>query len=202
MRLGALLPRGGGAQSRVRNALARASRAAAAVLPYNLSLEVLPGAPLYRDPASLARWLCQALVVRGVAAVLAFPASRRELLQVDFAAAFLDIPFISIRQEPEEQEGDPGDDVDEPPMPFRTWVSLLRPSFSRASTARGRLSSRAAAVEKRAEQGKAVVPFEGCWEPPCAGTVYLRGGRFLGRGDGAVSDCCGPLVDSCGALLL
>lgn len=123
VRLGALLPRGGGAQSRVRNALARASRAAAAALPYNLSLEVLPGAPLYRDPASLARWLCQALVVRGVAAVLAFPASRRELLQVDFAAAFLDIPFISIRQEPEQE----GDDVDEPPMPFRTRVSLLRP---------------------------------------------------------------------------
>ncbi|XP_032070196.1 glutamate receptor ionotropic, NMDA 3B [Thamnophis elegans] len=121
VKLGALLPRGGGAQSRVRNALARASRAAAAVLPYNLSLEVLPGAPLYRDPASLARWLCQVLVVRGVAAVLAFPATRRELLQVDFAAAFLDIPFISIRQEPEEQEGQPGDDADEPPMPFRTW---------------------------------------------------------------------------------
>uniref|UniRef100_A0A8D2L3K7 Glutamate receptor n=1 Tax=Varanus komodoensis TaxID=61221 RepID=A0A8D2L3K7_VARKO len=71
---------------RVRNALARAGRAAAAALPYNLSLEVVPGAPGHRDPASLARWLCQALVVRGVAAVVAFPASRRELLQLDAAA--------------------------------------------------------------------------------------------------------------------
>ncbi|XP_061457822.1 glutamate receptor ionotropic, NMDA 3B [Rhineura floridana] len=107
VRLGALLP-AGGADSRVRNALARASRAAA--LPYNLSLEVVPGAPRHRDPASLARWLCQALVVRGVAAVLAFPASRRELLQLDAAAAFLEIPFLSVREEEELAT----------PMPFRT----------------------------------------------------------------------------------
>ncbi|KAJ6664299.1 hypothetical protein lerEdw1_008518 [Lerista edwardsae] len=113
VRLGALLPRSAGAQSRVRNALARASRAAAAALPYNLSLEVLPGAPRYRDPASLARWLCQALVVRGVAAVLAFPGTRQELLQLDFAAAFLEIPFISIVELDEEE-------AEEPPMPFRT----------------------------------------------------------------------------------
>ncbi|XP_053151139.1 glutamate receptor ionotropic, NMDA 3B isoform X1 [Hemicordylus capensis] len=124
VRLGALLPRGAGAQqSRVRSALARASRAAAAALPYNLSLEVLPGAPQHRDPASLARWLCQALVVRGVAAVLAFPASRRELLQLDFAAAFLEIPFVSIvqRQEEEEEEEEEGEEgaQQEPPMPFR-----------------------------------------------------------------------------------
>lgn len=134
VRLGALLPRSAGAQSRVRNALARASRAAAAALPYNLSLEVLPGAPRYRDPASLARWLCQALVVRGVAAVLAFPGTRQELLQLDFAAAFLEIPFISIVEQDEE-------DAEEPPMPFRTRVSPARASFLTcgASAARGSL---------------------------------------------------------------
>ncbi|XP_074834239.1 glutamate receptor ionotropic, NMDA 3B [Carettochelys insculpta] len=95
VRLGALLPLGG-AQSRVRSALARASRASR--FPYNLSLEILPGAPRERDPASLARWLCQALVVRGVAAVLAFPRSREELLLLDFLAAFLEIPFLSLAE--------------------------------------------------------------------------------------------------------
>ncbi|XP_072834179.2 glutamate receptor ionotropic, NMDA 3B isoform X2 [Pogona vitticeps] len=121
VRLGALLPRGsaGSAQpGRVRNALARASRLAAAALPYNLSLEVLPGAPGDRDPSSLARWLCQALVVRGVAAVLAFPASRRELLQLDFAASFLEIPFLSIEREPEEEEEEE-EESEDTPMPFR-----------------------------------------------------------------------------------
>ncbi|XP_063003182.1 glutamate receptor ionotropic, NMDA 3B [Elgaria multicarinata webbii] len=120
VRLGALLPRGGAAgapSQRVRNALARAGRAAAAAaLPYNLSLEVVPGAPRHRDPASLARWLCEALVVRGVAAVLAFPAGRRELLQLDAAAAFLEIPFVTIIEEEEEDD----DDAGEPPMPFRS----------------------------------------------------------------------------------
>ncbi|XP_067415168.1 glutamate receptor ionotropic, NMDA 3B [Emydura macquarii macquarii] len=95
VRLGALLP-AGGAQSRVRSALARASRASR--LPYNLSLELVPGAPRERDPASLARWLCQALVVQGLAAVLAFPQSRAELLQLDFFSAFLEIPFVSLRE--------------------------------------------------------------------------------------------------------
>uniref|UniRef100_A0A8D0GDW7 Glutamate receptor n=1 Tax=Sphenodon punctatus TaxID=8508 RepID=A0A8D0GDW7_SPHPU len=95
VRLGALLPPLGGAQSRVRSALARASRGVT-WLPYNLSLETVPGAPQDRDPESLARWLCQALVVQGVAAVLAFPQSREELLQLEFISAFLEIPFISI----------------------------------------------------------------------------------------------------------
>ncbi|NXX87330.1 NMD3B protein, partial [Urocolius indicus] len=49
-----------------------------------------------RDPASLARWLCGALVMRGVVAVLALPRSRRELLQLDFFAAALQIPFVSL----------------------------------------------------------------------------------------------------------
>ncbi|XP_026510842.1 glutamate receptor ionotropic, NMDA 3B [Terrapene carolina triunguis] len=93
VRLGALLPLGG-AQGRVRSALARASRAT--WFPYNLSLEIVPGAPRERDPASLARWLCQALVVQKVAAVLAFPQSREELLQLEFLSAFLEIPFLSV----------------------------------------------------------------------------------------------------------
>ncbi|NXW75475.1 NMD3B protein, partial [Hirundo rustica] len=49
-----------------------------------------------RDPGSLARWLCGALAGRGVAAVLALPRSRRELLQLDFLAASLQVPFVSI----------------------------------------------------------------------------------------------------------
>ncbi|XP_014814052.1 PREDICTED: glutamate receptor ionotropic, NMDA 3B [Calidris pugnax] len=64
--------------------------------PGSLSLEVVAGAPAARDPGSLARWLCGALVVRGVAAVLALPRSRRELLQLDFLAAALQIPFLSL----------------------------------------------------------------------------------------------------------
>ncbi|CAI5798784.1 Hypothetical predicted protein [Podarcis lilfordi] len=127
VRLGALLPRAGEAESRARNALARASRTATSALPYNLSLEVVSGAPRQRDPASLARWLCQALVVRGVAAVLAFPASRRELLQLDFAAAFLEIPFISIREEEEEEEEEEGrgGQSAKTPMPFRSRSKSL-----------------------------------------------------------------------------
>ncbi|XP_025894554.1 glutamate receptor ionotropic, NMDA 3B, partial [Nothoprocta perdicaria] len=39
---------------------------------------------------------CAALVARGVAAVLAVPRSRRELLQLDFLAAALQLPFLSV----------------------------------------------------------------------------------------------------------
>ncbi|NXI48251.1 NMD3B protein, partial [Galbula dea] len=49
-----------------------------------------------RDPGSLARWLCGTLSGRGVAAVLALPRSRRELLQLDFLSATLQIPFVSL----------------------------------------------------------------------------------------------------------
>ncbi|XP_028906423.1 glutamate receptor ionotropic, NMDA 3B [Ornithorhynchus anatinus] len=96
VRLGALLPRGGGQQARLRAALARASRAAP--LPYNLSLDVAAGAPpgSERDPASLAGWLCRALVAQGVAAVLAFPESRAELLQLHFLAVSLETPVLSV----------------------------------------------------------------------------------------------------------
>ncbi|XP_053320641.1 glutamate receptor ionotropic, NMDA 3B [Spea bombifrons] len=94
VRLGALLPLAGQSQSRIHNFLSRISRSS--LLPYNLSLEVVSGAPRERDPASLARWLCQALVAQGVAAVLAFPQSQEELLQLEFLSSFLEVPFLSI----------------------------------------------------------------------------------------------------------
>uniref|UniRef100_A0A8C5R0E5 Glutamate receptor n=1 Tax=Leptobrachium leishanense TaxID=445787 RepID=A0A8C5R0E5_9ANUR len=94
VRLGALLPISGQSQSRIQNVLSRISRSS--LLPYNLSLEVVSGAPRERDPASLARWLCQALVAQGVAAIFAFPQSQEELLQLEFLSSFLEVPFLSI----------------------------------------------------------------------------------------------------------
>ncbi|XP_035425857.2 glutamate receptor ionotropic, NMDA 3B [Cygnus atratus] len=98
VRLGALLPPA--APGRVRAALAGAAAgpggAGGAALPPNRSLELVAGAPAARDPGSLARWLCGALGGRGVAAVLAVPRSRRELLQLDFLAAALRVPFVSV----------------------------------------------------------------------------------------------------------
>lgn len=101
VRLGALLPPAP-ARARLRAALARAAGtgpgggSGGVTLPHNLSLEVVGGGPAARDPGSLARWLCGALAGRGVAAVLALPRSRRELLQLDFLAAALQVPFVSI----------------------------------------------------------------------------------------------------------
>ncbi|XP_053855331.1 glutamate receptor ionotropic, NMDA 3B [Vidua macroura] len=103
VRLGALLPPAP-ARARLRAALARAAGTRTGpggspgevTLPHNLSLEVVGGGPAARDPGSLARWLCGALAGRGVAAVLALPRSRRELLQLDFLAAALQVPFVSI----------------------------------------------------------------------------------------------------------
>ncbi|XP_075062069.1 glutamate receptor ionotropic, NMDA 3B [Mixophyes fleayi] len=97
VRLGALLPLAGHSQTRIQNVLSRISRSS--LLPYNLSLEVVSGAPRERDPASLARWLCQVLVAQGVAAVLAFPQSQEELLQLEFLSSFLEIPFLSILEQ-------------------------------------------------------------------------------------------------------
>ncbi|XP_074664785.1 glutamate receptor ionotropic, NMDA 3B [Strix aluco] len=105
VRLGALLPPG---RARLRAALLRAAGTGTGTggspgggpggpaLPHNLSLEVVAGAPAVRDPRSLARWLCGALGGRGAAAVLALPRSRRELLQLDFLAAALQIPVVSL----------------------------------------------------------------------------------------------------------
>uniref|UniRef100_A0AAY4ELY4 Glutamate receptor n=1 Tax=Denticeps clupeoides TaxID=299321 RepID=A0AAY4ELY4_9TELE len=98
VRVGALLP--SRQPARVRAALGRALAGAAQsgdnFLPYNLSLEVLPREPASGDPESLFRFVCQAVVVQGVSAVLAFPQSQEEIVQVEFMAAFLEIPFISI----------------------------------------------------------------------------------------------------------
>ena len=108
VRVGALLPVQRAARAQVQAAL---SRAAAAIsrdrdpdpdrersnfLPYNLSLELVSRQPAAADPESLFRCVCQGVVVQGVSAVLAFPQSREELLQVDFMASFLEIPFLSV----------------------------------------------------------------------------------------------------------
>ncbi|XP_056132917.1 glutamate receptor ionotropic, NMDA 3B [Lampris incognitus] len=98
VRLGALLPTQ--RPARVRAALGRALTAITQTgnkfLPYNLSLEVVPRQPGAGDPESLFRCVCQALVVRGVSAVLAFPQTQEEIVQVEFMASFLEIPFLSI----------------------------------------------------------------------------------------------------------
>uniref|UniRef100_A0A8C2TFS1 Glutamate receptor n=1 Tax=Coturnix japonica TaxID=93934 RepID=A0A8C2TFS1_COTJA len=100
VRLGALLP--SSSPGPVRAALSEGGPGGGpggglgAVLPYNRSLEVVAGGPAVRDPVSLLRWLCGALLGRGVAAVLAVPRSRRELLQIDFFAAALRVPFVSV----------------------------------------------------------------------------------------------------------
>lgn len=57
--------------------------------------------PAGGDPESLSRSACQDLVVRGVSAVLAFPRSREELIQVEFLSSFLEIPFVSILEDTE-----------------------------------------------------------------------------------------------------
>ncbi|KAL0200696.1 hypothetical protein M9458_003883, partial [Cirrhinus mrigala] len=86
VRLGALLPTR--QQSRIQGALNRAlvhlRQSGNNFLPYNLSLEVLPG-----------------VHVQGVSAVLAFPQSHEELIQVEFMSSFLEIPFISIIEQGE-----------------------------------------------------------------------------------------------------
>ncbi|KAM9355448.1 glutamate receptor ionotropic, NMDA 3B-like [Pholidichthys leucotaenia] len=115
VRLGALLPTR--QPARIQNALNRAlaslrhqgggsdSSTTASqptpLLPYNLSLEMVARTPAGGDPESLSRGACQDLVVRGVSAVLAFPRSREELIQVEFLSSFLEIPFISILEDTE-----------------------------------------------------------------------------------------------------
>uniref|UniRef100_A0A667X2V5 Glutamate receptor n=1 Tax=Myripristis murdjan TaxID=586833 RepID=A0A667X2V5_9TELE len=97
VRLGALLPTR--QPARIQNALNRALTPP--LLPYNLTLEMVARSPAGGDPESLSRSACQDLVVRGVSAVLAFPRSREELIQVEFLSSFLEIPFISILEDTE-----------------------------------------------------------------------------------------------------
>lgn len=103
VRLGVLLP--SRRPVRVRAALDRAlsSMAESGVqfLPYNLSLDVVAREPADGDPESLSRCLCQSIVVQGVSAVLAFPQTQDELVQVEFMASFLEIPFVSIIEQGE-----------------------------------------------------------------------------------------------------
>lgn len=112
VRVGALLPAQRAARVQVQAALSRAAAAMSRdrdrdrdpdrererdnFLPYNLSLELVSRQPAAADPESLFRCVCQGVVVQGVSAVLAFPQSRQELLQVDFMASFLEIPFLSV----------------------------------------------------------------------------------------------------------
>ncbi|XP_018601310.2 glutamate receptor ionotropic, NMDA 3B [Scleropages formosus] len=98
VRLGALLPARQPArvQAALSRALAGLARSGDNLLPYNLSLEMVTRKPASGDPETLFRCVCQAVVVQGVSAVLAFPQSHEELVQVEFMATFLEIPFISI----------------------------------------------------------------------------------------------------------
>uniref|UniRef100_A0A8C6VA09 Glutamate receptor n=1 Tax=Neogobius melanostomus TaxID=47308 RepID=A0A8C6VA09_9GOBI len=104
VRVGALLPAQRAARVQVQAALNRAAagmtRDEDNFLPYNLSLELVTRQPAAADPESLFRCVCQGVVVQGVSAVLAFPQSREELLQVEFMASFLEIPFISVIEQP------------------------------------------------------------------------------------------------------
>ncbi|KAL6107680.1 grin3a [Pungitius sinensis] len=162
VRVGALLPAQRGARVQVQAALSRAAAAMSRdrdrdwnqdqdrdrdrqqhnFLPYNLSLELVSRQPAAADPESLFRCVCQGVVVQGVSAVLAFPQSREELLQVDFMASFLEIPFLSViehgeplrtqvRHPPLCARADP-DPVPVPPWsgsghPFwGRWVSVFR----------------------------------------------------------------------------
>ncbi|MED6247828.1 hypothetical protein ATANTOWER_018367 [Ataeniobius toweri] len=115
VRLGALLPTR--QPARIQNALNRAlasirhqsggtdsttaSSQPAPLLPYNLTLEMVARSPAGWDPESLSHSACQDLVIRGVTAVLAFPRSREELIQVEFLSSFLEIPFVSILEDTE-----------------------------------------------------------------------------------------------------
>ncbi|MBN3315578.1 NMD3A protein, partial [Atractosteus spatula] len=103
VRLGALLPTGQPARvlTALNRALASLSQSRDNFLPYNLSLEVLPREPHDGDPESLFRCVCQAIVVQGVSAVLAFPQTPDELIQVEFMSSVLEIPFVSIMEQGE-----------------------------------------------------------------------------------------------------
>ncbi|XP_023390006.1 glutamate receptor ionotropic, NMDA 3A, partial [Pteropus vampyrus] len=87
------------------------------LLPYNLSLEVVmaieaglgdlpllpfssPSSPWSSDPFSFLQSVCHTVVVQGVSALLAFPQSQGEMMELDLVSSVLHIPVISIvRQE-------------------------------------------------------------------------------------------------------
>lgn len=92
LRLAALLPRAPAARARVLAALATPTPR----LPHNLSLELVAVASPTRDPASLARGLCQVLGPPGVVASIAFPEARPELRLLQFLAAATETPVLSV----------------------------------------------------------------------------------------------------------
>uniref|UniRef100_G7PRT2 Glutamate receptor n=1 Tax=Macaca fascicularis TaxID=9541 RepID=G7PRT2_MACFA len=83
------------------------------LLPYNLSLEVVmaieaglgdlpllpfssPSSPWSSDPFSFLQSVCHTVVVQGVSALLAFPQSQGEMMELDLVSLVLHIPVISI----------------------------------------------------------------------------------------------------------
>nr|XP_023664178.1 glutamate receptor ionotropic, NMDA 3A-like [Paramormyrops kingsleyae] len=85
------------------------------LLPFNLSLEVvmvvetslgeLPAfsfasstTPAFADPVSFLQSVCHTVVVQGVSAIMGFPQSRGEMLELEFLSTALQIPVISIVQ--------------------------------------------------------------------------------------------------------
>ncbi|XP_061118091.1 glutamate receptor ionotropic, NMDA 3A [Conger conger] len=83
------------------------------LLPYNLSLEVimaveaglgeLPAfsfssspSPVFSDPLSFLQSVCNTVVVQGVSAIMAFPHSRDDIVELEFISSSLQIPVISI----------------------------------------------------------------------------------------------------------
>ncbi|GCB77865.1 hypothetical protein scyTo_0015726 [Scyliorhinus torazame] len=49
-----------------------------------------------RDPQSFLESVCRTVVVQGVSALLAFPQSTGELLQLEFLSSTIRIPVVSI----------------------------------------------------------------------------------------------------------
>ncbi|XP_015415941.1 PREDICTED: glutamate receptor ionotropic, NMDA 3A [Myotis davidii] len=93
------------------------------LLPYNLSLEVVmaieaglgdlpllpfssPSSPWSSDPFSFLQSVCHTVVVQGVSALLAFPQSQGEMMELDLVSSVLHIPVISIvrREFPRESQ--------------------------------------------------------------------------------------------------
>ena len=115
LRVGALLPAQRAARAQVQAALSRAAAAMsqdpepepepgrkwANFLPHSLSLELLPRQPAAADPESVLRCVCEGAALQGLGAVLAFPQSRDELLQVELMASALEIPFLSVLEHEE-----------------------------------------------------------------------------------------------------
>uniref|UniRef100_A0AAR2JT34 Glutamate receptor n=1 Tax=Pygocentrus nattereri TaxID=42514 RepID=A0AAR2JT34_PYGNA len=91
------------------------------LLPYNLSLEIvmaveaglgeLPAfsfssssssssssTPVCADPVSFLHSVCHTVIVQGVAAIMAFPQNRDELVKLEFISSSLRIPVVSVVQ--------------------------------------------------------------------------------------------------------